>query len=423
MIAAPIPAPIPANELRRLAALRDYNVLDTPPDEAFDRLTRIAAHVLGAPIALISLVDSSRQWFKSRVGMELRETPREWAFCAHALNQDAPLVVLDTHDDIRFVDNPLVNEIDRIRFYVGAQLSTASGEAVGTLCVLDRTARLEVDPAKVQALRDLADLVVEELELRKAGIAAREDARMQKALAEKVQHAHVALQAAYKAKSDFLASLSHELRTPLNAVIGLCDLIATDPDENAMRQSYAHDIAAAGWHMLSLVNDILEFSRIEAEGAPFHPEPLGLREPLEEALRMVAAFARSRDIILTHNFAWPEARVYGDRLRLKQVVLNLLTNAVKFTQAGGMVTLSLAHAPDGQVAIAVGDTGIGMAAADIPRALTPFGQIVPADGQSQEGTGHGLPISKALVERHGGTMIVESTVGVGTCVTVRLAAL
>ncbi len=172
-----------AREIERLAALEALQILDTEPEDVFDALTRMAAEICGTPIALVSLVDSTRQWFKSRVGLEVRETPREMAFCAHALGRVVPLVVPDARLDERFVNNPLVVGDPSIRFYAGAPLITTSGHSLGTLCVIDRQPR-ELDPTQLRLLSALADHAVAHIELRALtsqlgiALAARSDAEL-----------------------------------------------------------------------------------------------------------------------------------------------------------------------------------------------------------------------------------------------------
>ena len=158
--------PIPASEARRLKVLWQYDVLDTVPEELFDDLTDLAAAICEAPIALISLVDESRQWFKAKVGLSVSETTRDISFCAHAILQPDLFIVPDATKDDRFKNNPLVTAEPRIRFYAGAPLITPDGHALGTLCVLDKEARNLGDSQK-KALRVLARLVVTQLELRR----------------------------------------------------------------------------------------------------------------------------------------------------------------------------------------------------------------------------------------------------------------
>ncbi|VVD60161.1 putative diguanylate cyclase AdrA [Pandoraea pneumonica] len=154
------------DEAARLAALRRYDILDTSPEPAFDRIVRIASYIVGAPISLVSLIDETRQWFKAKQGIDATQTPRSMAFCAHAILGDDVLVVPDAHADRRFADNPLVTGDPHIRFYAGAPLRTPEGHRLGTLCVIDRRPRT-LDPEMRALLADLSALVVDELELRR----------------------------------------------------------------------------------------------------------------------------------------------------------------------------------------------------------------------------------------------------------------
>jgi GAF domain-containing protein len=159
-------APKPKNEVKRLNVLWQYDVLDTVPEAVFDDLTDLAAYICDAPIALISLVDENRQWFKSKIGISARETSRDISFCAHAILQDGLFIIPDATKDARFKDNPLVTGPTKIRFYAGAPLVTPDGHALGTLCILDKKART-LRPEQKQALRVLAHHVVSQLELRR----------------------------------------------------------------------------------------------------------------------------------------------------------------------------------------------------------------------------------------------------------------
>lgn len=166
-------APLPHDEAARLADLRGCAILDTEPEPAYDDLTRLASYICGAPIALVSLIDSDRQWFKSKVGLEAPETPRDQAFCAHAILKPDILIVPDAMADERFADNPLVVGKPGIRFYAGAPLITPRGHGLGTLCVIGREPR-HLDPAQAEVLRVLARQVMTHIELRRAGMELRE---------------------------------------------------------------------------------------------------------------------------------------------------------------------------------------------------------------------------------------------------------
>ena len=233
-----------------------------------------------------------------------------------------------------------------------------------------------------------------------------------------------AAEAANRAKSSFLASMSHELRTPLNAVIGFSEVLsmqAFGAIGNARYLEYAKDINSSGIHLLALINDILDLSRIDAGEGALVEEQCDLSELIDQSRRMVAPQAESGGVVLDIAVADDLPPVRVDPRRLKQALINLLGNSVKFTPAGGKISVRVS-AQDGGIAIAVADTGIGIAAVDIPRALERFGQVDATLARKYEGAGLGLPLAKQLMEMHGGRLSLESTVNVGTTVTVTLPA-
>ncbi|UEM07469.1 GAF domain-containing protein (plasmid) [Skermanella rosea] len=185
--------PVPLDEPQRLIALHRYDLLDTPPERAFDHITRLAARVLGMPISLVTLIDETRQWFKSRYGLDAPWTRREVAFCSYTILDTETLVVPDAAADDRFADNPLVTGDPNIRFYAGAPLVTPEGHALGTLCVIDRSPHPEFSGEQRRLLRDFADLVMTEIEARSAALALRRkvhehqetERQRQRSLAEK----------------------------------------------------------------------------------------------------------------------------------------------------------------------------------------------------------------------------------------------
>jgi GAF domain-containing protein len=226
-------AAYPANEAERLAALRGYAVLDTGPELAFDEVTQLASRLCDTPIALVSLVDADRQWFKSRVGLAAPETPRDIAFCTHAMLEDGIFEVEDAARDPRFSDNPLVLEDPSIRFYAGAPLINPAGLALGTLCVIDRQPR-RLSETQRMSLVVLGRQVIAQLELRQR-------IRELSQLSLELTVARDRALAGTRARDIFLANMGHELRTPLNAILGLSELLLEAPDRPRAADRPAHD--------------------------------------------------------------------------------------------------------------------------------------------------------------------------------------
>jgi signal transduction histidine kinase len=229
---------------------------------------------------------------------------------------------------------------------------------------------------------------------------------------------------ANRAKSEFLAHMSHELRTPLNAIIGFSEVIQREmmgPVGTPQYRSYAADINASGHHLLSIINDILDLSKIEAGKYSLREIEVDIAELMVSAARVVRpkADASAIALVVTTDPAWP--RILGDSRVLLQVLINLLDNAVKFTP-GGRVELYGYNEPDGGFALSVRDSGIGMSEKEIAIAMSPFGQVESAFTRSHHGTGLGLPLVELLVRQHGGKLAIESTPGKGTTVVARLPA-
>jgi signal transduction histidine kinase len=250
--------------------------------------------------------------------------------------------------------------------------------------------------------------------------------RLQAELAQAVGAARTACaeaEEANRAKSEFLANMSHELRTPLNAVIGFSSLIERQirgPVTEAYRE-YARDIHRSGEHLLNIINDILDLSKVEAGKLELHEEEIALAAVFRSCVRLVEPRAREAGLNLGVIVPLTLPPLWADEIRLKQIVINLLSNAVKFTPRGGRVNLSAALSGNA-VVVTVSDTGIGMSPDQIPIALESFRQVESARARKFEGTGLGLPLAKKLAELHGGALAVESAPGQGTTVTVRLPA-
>ncbi len=230
--------------------------------------------------------------------------------------------------------------------------------------------------------------------------------------------------AANRAKSEFLAAMSHELRTPLNAVIGFSEIMKTEaigPIGSPQYRDYANDIYDAGSHLLTLINNILDLSKVESGADELREEDIEVAHAVESVLRMVRQRAERSRLQLAVDIPKNPPLLRADPRKVKQILVNLLSNAVKFTPAG-KITVKAWWRADGGYVFQVVDTGIGIALEDIPKALSQFGQVDGKLNRRYHGTGLGLPLTKALVEMHGGSFDLQSEVGVGTTVTVRFPA-
>ena len=233
-----------------------------------------------------------------------------------------------------------------------------------------------------------------------------------------LERANRDLAAASRHKSEFLANMSHELRTPLNAIIGFSDVLGQRlfGELNERQAEYTQDIASSGRHLLDLVNEILDLSKIEAGRMELEPSEFALVDTIRGALAFVRERAARHSIDLTEDLAGDLGTVAADERKVRQVLLNLLSNAVKFTPDGGMISVG-AWRRDGEVEVAVRDTGIGIAREDQAKVFDEFQQVGKPSDRSREGTGLGLTLAKRFIELHGGRIWVESEVGAGTTFT------
>ena len=518
-------------EATRLEALRALDILDTDPEDQFDQLSDLAAEILDTPIALVSLVDQDRQWFKSKHGLKATETPRDWSFCDHAiqLGSKGLLVVEDATKDPRFAANPLVTGEVGLRFYAGAVLTDAGGHQLGALCVIDTKPRSRPSDRKLNRLRALADLVVNAMEQRLMSRQLQEKQRLIdlaermsgvghwrlttatrsvewsdevyriygvspetfapayslglefhsaadiEALGQKFRNAlktgeafeykvtlsrpdgsvgsimgktdvqfdargnvagligvlqdvsgyedaiSSAKQAA-AAKAAFLANMTHEIRTPLTSIIGYSELAA---GRSATPDQIQHDldrVKTAGKALLATVNDILDFSNLEAGQVNLSLSPVDLTDLTRATLGLLELEAAAKDLDLNLEVEEGAAGLFeldGDRVR--QILINLIGNAVKFTLNGAVTVRLSRDLMAATLRIEVLDTGPGISPEGQARLFRRFSQV---DGGTSHGggTGLGLAICRGLASAMGGELGVRSRVGEGSCFWVELPA-
>jgi signal transduction histidine kinase len=374
----------------RLAAVLQSGLLDTPPEESFDRLTRLAAKLIGVPTTFISLVDQGRDFYKSCFGFgEPLTSTRQIegrTFCHHAIVSAGPLVIDDTMVDPVFREIPTVQSLG-VRAYAGIPLITDDGHAIGSFCAIDFAPRAW-SPIDVEILTELAGSAMREIKLRSAVRAAQD---------------------AVRSREEVLAVVAHDLRTPLNFIKMGAQLVAEDPgaEENG---SILERVQGAVDLMGLLIEDLLEVAKIEAGGMLIHPKPLRPQTLVEDAVQMTEPLALRHQVRLVAECEPDLPLVLADYERVLRVFSNLIVNAVKFSGANKEVRVT-AERRDGIVCFSITDKGPGIPPKDLERIFDRFWQ---ADSADRRGAGLGLAIVKAIVTAHGGTIQVRSTVGVGS---------
>ena len=525
--------PSHAFDAKRRTALHELSILDSDPEPAFDHLVALAANLFDAPIALISLVDDHRQWFKSCVGLSVRQTPRDIAFCDHTVRHDRVMVVPDATLDNRFFMNPLVTGEPRIRFYAGAPLRYA-GSLIGTLCVLSPRPRSDFDDLQCRRLQQIADSISAALVLRQEGLANKAAVRKLQETQRKLElmeeaagvgYWHIDLRhneafwsrgvyaihglnresyqpqvataielfhpddraqltkciadaaaggeafsfklrlmradgeerivfgkggvergdddqpeylfgtledvtessriestlraasetaaAHQQAKSDFLSNMSHEIRTPLTTMIGYSNLLTGVKDLPKDAQHYIGRINKAGKALLALVNDVLDFSKLEAGQVTLDPQATQMKTLTADVVEEFLVLAQSKGfgIALDYDPASPTWLMIDD-VRIRQVLYNLVGNACKFTR-DGHVNVSVTAA-GGRLRVEVRDSGPGLTKDQQTQLFKRFNQVDNSINRKYGGSGLGLSICYEIIQLMKGRIGVTSEIGHGS---------
>ena len=537
--------PIPKNEKDRIAALEELKILDTLGEIAYDDITNLAALLCDVPVSLISLVDHDRQWFKSKHGIEVDETPREVAFCAHAIMTDETFYIPNSDEDERFAGNPLVTGEPHVKFYTGIPLKSRKGHKVGTLCVIDQKPRTlsedqldglqrlarqveslfelrlqllenktkqleiqsnlqdvqsrlknnsivektqevarigtwivdvkdnllhwskmtyeihELDPNTPLKVEEGINFYVEEhREIIQASVeqgiknkkpwderlqikTAKGSVRWVRAIGypviiddelvrlegtfqdidesvkkeEQLRIAKKNAETSLKAKSIFLANMSHELRTPLNGIMGITELLLAEETNKDVIESLTN-IKSCGFSLLRNITDILDLSTMEAGKFNINTSYTEIAAVVNPVVESFKSTLRQKQVDLNIEI---DSHVPGfvllDVERYRQVLFNLVGNALKFTEHGSVtvsITYEVSFDDSGILRLMVSDTGIGIGENILPKLFTPFEQGDSSITRKYGGSGLGLSICKNIVAAMKGEITVESREGEGT---------
>lgn len=451
-----VPAAFPANETERIQKLLSYQVLDTSAEIAYDDITRLAAYICETETSLVSLVDVSRQWFKSRVGLDATETPRDLAFCAHAILRPEVLVVSDARKDERFANNPLVTGEPHIRFYAGAPLITSEGYAIGTLCVIDYVPK-QLKPKQIQALEALARQVVSQLEIRlsvqriEVECDQKEQALQQLHLAQNqlVHHEKMV------SLGQLVAGIAHEINNPVSFIVGnlvpaqqyACDLLKLislyqaeyplpsktiqalieETDLDFLAEDFPRllsSLEVGSQRISDIVKSLRTFSRLDESERKFSDLQAGLESTLMILQhRLKAQPNRPKIKVIKHYAALP--LIFCCASSLNQVFMNILANAIdalegfweqqvnhqKAQPFTSQTTPALSWTPSitivtelldtDEIAITIADNGPGVSPTAESRLFDPFFTTKPVG----KGTGLGLSISHTIVvKQHQGSL-------------------
>ncbi|NJB37301.1 ATP-binding protein [Croceivirga sp. JEA036] len=386
----------------RLKKLDHYEIMDSQEEAMFDELTLLAAQILDVPIAYISLIDGERQWFKSKVGLDINETPVDISFCKYTILDDKPLVINNTLESEQFRNNIFVTGDYKVRFYAGVPITDGDNHTIGTFCAIDQKPK-ELSEKETKLMQTLAKTAMSLITLRKSRLDSMKLA---------------------KAKEEFMSNMSHEIRTPLNAIIGFNDLLRKTELNNTQKE-YLDTIRTSSLNLKVIIDDILDYSKLESEKIDLETRPISLNALLDHIMKLQLPLANEKGIRLLKSFDadLPEY-IKGDQTRLAQIFNNLISNAIKFTHEG-QVELKAFVLEVGEerskIRFQVTDTGIGVAQENLDKIFERFTQSESSTTRLYGGTGLGLSIVKGLTGLMQGEIKVESTLGKGTCFTVDLS--
>lgn len=392
----------------RIQALMSYDIMDTPNEADYDEIVRLASWICGTPISLITLLDDKRQWFKAKIGLEIDETPLEYAFCAHAINQDDIMVVENATLDDRFKNNPFVTGEANVRFYAGMPLTTPTGVKLGTLCVID-TKPNSLSDGQIEALRVLSRQVIKNLEMRLKMRELKEALHRYDEQSKKMAEMD-------RFKTRLLSIIGHDVRNPMATLLSLIEVASVgdiSPDElNELRQYMKMQISAS----IELLNNLVDWGVQNHEGQP-QVVHVDAHELLSTVLTGATVMAKQKGIELRLETT-SQIMVNMDVNMIRFVIRNLVQNAIKFTDEGS-ISIGCIERPS-SFDFYVRDTGAGMTPEQVLNLFDWTNRKSTRGTRGESGSGLGLIMCKEFVDAHGGDILVDSKPGVGTMFTVRI---
>ncbi len=387
---------IPQNELMRIAALKDYSILDTIPEQEYDDITFLASRICKTPISLISLIDNERQWFKSHHGIEATETPRGLAFCAHAINdKNNILIVPDSRKDLRFHDNPLVTNNPHVVFYAGIPLVNKEGFPLGTLCVIDNEPN-SLDEFQLKALKALSNQIISLFELRKKTAQLEIKARQ-------VEAQNIVLE-------KFAGTAAHDLKSPLATIVMVTELFELQYADRLDKEGLelVQMINTSAFSLSHFIDGILNYSQ-NTKVLSDEKEEVSIHSIIDNIIHLIDSNKEIHLVISPDD----DFSIFTNKVAVEQIFLNLLVNAVKYNDKD-IKHISVTFEEQGDYfKFNIIDNGQGIKYEDQERIFQIFETTSNADKSGLKGTGIGLATVKWLVEGMGGTIHLTSEVGKG----------
>ena len=371
----------PLEEQKRLEALYKYEILDTPEEKDFDRLSQLASLVCETPISLITLLDHDRQWFKSKNGLEINETPRNIAFCNHAIMEDKMMIINDASQDERFKENPLVTSTPEIRFYAGMPLITPEGYRLGTLCVIDDKPR-DLTEFQKFAVETLANEVITQLELRLK-------MKQLSIQSDELKQNNNYLKRINDSNGKLLSIIAHDLRSPISSISSLIDMYQNADLSNEEMKELTLEMKSEVVNTSHLLDNLLQWAVSQFKDENLKPVEINLLNLSKEAGSIWEEKIRAKSNKIFYNID-EGLSIISDENYLKFIIRNLINNANKFTSKG-IITVS-ARQSDNEIYISVSDTGIGMTEDQINNLFNWEHRSSLPGTDGEKGTGLGLQV-------------------------------